>query len=485
MTENRYELVVGLETHVELKTRTKAFCGCENHYGAPPNTLVCPVCMGLPGTLPVLNRRAMELAALAGFALNCRVNPISSFDRKNFFYPDLPKAYQITQFFYPLCEAGFVEIPADGGTKRIGITRIHVEEDAGKLLHDRPGVTAIDLNRCGVPLIEIVTEPDFRTAEEASAYLKKLRAILTAAGVSDCRMNEGSLRCDVNLSVRRPGEPFGVRTEMKNLNSFQSVERAIEAEYRRQVEALETGEGVVQETRRYDQKTGKTTSMRRKENSADYRYFPDPDLPEIYLSDAEMAEIRASIPALPDERRMRYMQQYGLTAYAAEQLTAERWLAEYFERAAGLAESPVALCNLILGEVFAQITLRDTAHTGERGPEALPIAPEHLAALSDMIGTGKVNSSTGKKILAALFDRDQDPIAYAQAHDLFTLTDPAVLEAAARETLEKNPDMVKTYLSGKTTVEKALMGKAMALTRGKADPEALRRKLLELLGKQG
>ena len=341
------------------------------------------------------------------------------------------------------------------------------------------------MNRCGVPLIEIVSEPDIRSAEEAVAYLRKLRAILTYTGVSDCRMNEGSMRCDVNLSVRRPGEPFGVRTEMKNLNSFQSVERAIEAEYRRQVEALETGEGVVQETRRYDQKTGKTTSMRRKENSADYRYFPDPDLPEIYLSDAEMAEIRASIPALPDERRMRYMQQYGLTAYAAEQLTAERWLAEYFERAAGLAESPVALCNLILGEVFAQITLRDTAHTGERGPEALPIALEHLAALSDMIGTGKVNSSTGKKILAALFDRDQDPVAYAQAHDLFTLTDPAVLEAAARETLEKNPDMVKTYLSGKTTVEKALMGKAMALTRGKADPEALRRKLLELLGKQG
>ena len=318
----------------------------------------------------------------------------------------------------------------------MGITRIHIEEDAGKLLHDEANGTALDMNRCGVPLIEIVSEPDIRSAEEAVAYLRKLRAILTYTGVSDCRMNEGSMRCDVNLSVRRPGEP-------------QSVERAIEAEYRRQVEALETGEGVVQETRRYDQKTGKTTSMRRKENSADYRYFPDPDLPEIYLSDAEMAEIRASIPALPDERRMRYMQQYGLTAYAAEQLTAERWLAEYFERAAGLAESPVALCNLILGEVFAQITLRDTAHTGERGPEALPIAPEHLAALSDMIGTGKVNSSTGKKILAALFDRDQDPVAYAQAHDLFTLTDPAALEAAARETLEKNPDMVKPICPAK------------------------------------
>lgn len=268
MTENRYELVVGLETHVELKTRTKAFCGCENRYGAPPNTLVCPVCMGLPGTLPVLNRRAMELAALAGFALNCRVNPISSFDRKNFFYPDLPKAYQITQFFHPLCEAGFVEILADGGTKRIGITRIHVEEDAGKLLHDRPGVTAIDLNRCGVPLIEIVTEPDFRTAEEASAYLKKLRAILTAAGVSDCRMNEGSLRCDVNLSLRRPGQPMGTRTEMKNLNSFQSVERAIRAEYARQAEILDAGGTVLQETLRFDQRTGKTIVMRRKRRRA-------------------------------------------------------------------------------------------------------------------------------------------------------------------------------------------------------------------------
>ena len=481
----QWEVVIGLETHVQLSTRSKIFSGAARHFGDEPNVNACYVDLALPGSLPVLNHSAVEKAIRFGLAIDATVANHSVFDRKNYFYPDLPKAYQISQFDLPLCSYGWLDVETEAGSKRIGITRIHIEEDAGKLLHDEANGTALDMNRCGVPLIEIVSEPDIRSAEEAVAYLRKLRAILTYTGVSDCRMNEGSMRCDVNLSVRRPGEPFGVRTEMKNLNSFQSVERAIEAEYRRQVEALETGEGVVQETRRYDQKTGKTTSMRRKENSADYRYFPDPDLPEIYLSDAEMAEIRASIPALPDERRMRYMQQYGLTAYAAEQLTAERWLAEYFERAAGLAESPVALCNLILGEVFAQITLRDTAHTGERGPEALPIAPEHLAALSDMIGTGKVNSSTGKKILATLFDRDQDPVAYAQAHDLFTLTDPAVLEAAARETLEKNPDMVKTYLSGKTTVEKALMGKAMALTRGKADPEALRRKLLELLGKQG
>ena len=482
MTENRYELVVGLETHVELKTRTKAFCGCENRYGAPPNTLVCPVCMGLPGTLPVLNRRAMELAALAGFALNCRVNPISSFDRKNFFYPDLPKAYQITQFFHPLCEAGFVEIPADGGMKRIGITRIHVEEDAGKLLHDWPGVTAIDLNRCGVPLIEIVTEPDFRTAEEASAYLKKLRAILTAAGVSDCRMNEGSMRCDVNLSIRKPGEPFGVRTEMKNLNSFQSVERAIAAEYARQVAALEAGESVVQETRRYDQKTGKTSSMRRKENSADYRYFPDPDLPEVFLSDAEMAELRAAIPSLPDERREQYMQTYGLTAYAAEQLTAERWLAEYFEAAAKGAQRPVAVANLLLGEVFAQIALRDTEHTGERDEACLPIAPAHLARLSDLISAGRVNSSTGKKILAAMFDRDCDPEAYAEQNDLFTISDEDVLRRAVETTLAANPDMAASFRAGKTGVERALMGKAMAETKGKADPERLRALLMEALG---
>ncbi|MBS6750639.1 MAG: Asp-tRNA(Asn)/Glu-tRNA(Gln) amidotransferase subunit GatB, partial [Firmicutes bacterium] len=269
-----YEMVIGLETHVELRTKSKVFCACKNAFGAEPNTHVCPVCMGLPGALPVFNEQVLRYAAMAGMALGCHVHHRSRFDRKNYFYPDLPKAYQISQFYRPLCEGGALTIQTSRGEKRVGITRIHIEEDAGKLLHDDQSGTALDMNRCGVPLIEIVSEPDIRSAEEAVAYLRKLRAILTYTGVSDCRMNEGSMRCDVNLSVRRPGEPFGVRTEMKNLNSFQSVERAIEAEYRRQVEALETGEGVVQETRRYDQKTGKTTSMRRKENSADYRYFP-------------------------------------------------------------------------------------------------------------------------------------------------------------------------------------------------------------------
>lgn len=477
-----YEMVIGLETHVELRTQSKVFCSCPNAFGAEPNTHVCPVCMGLPGALPVFNEQALRYAAMAGMALGCHVHHRSRFDRKNYFYPDLPKAYQISQFYRPLCERGAVTVQTSHGEKRIGITRIHIEEDAGKLLHEGDA-TALDMNRCGVPLIEIVSEPDIRSAEEAVAYLRKVRAILTYTGVSDCRMNEGSMRCDVNLSVCRPGEPFGVRTEMKNLNSFQSVERAIRAEYERQVHALEAGERIVQETRRYDQKTGRTSAMRRKEDSADYRYFPEPDLPEIVLTDAEMSELRAAIPVLPDERRAQYTSRYGLSAYAAEQLTAERWLADYFERAAELAADPAALCNLILGEVFAQMTLRDAAHTGDRGPEALPVAPEHLAALSDLIGAGRVNSSTGKKILAALFDADQDPVRYAETHDLFALTDPAALAAAAKQAIEQNPALVKSYLGGKTTVEKALMGKAMALTRGKADAERLREALLALLSR--
>ncbi len=476
-----YEMVIGLETHVELRTQSKVFCSCKNAFGAEPNTHVCPVCMGLPGALPVFNEQVKRYAAIAGMALNCHVHHVSRFDRKNYFYPDLPKAYQISQFYRPICERGFLSVQTSKGEKRIGITRIHIEEDAGKLLHDGKNGTALDMNRCGVPLIEIVSEPDIRSAEEAVAYLRKLRAILTYTGVSDCRMNEGSMRCDVNLSIHKPGEPFGVRTEMKNLNSFQSVERAIQAEYQRQAAAIEAGEPIVQETRRYDQKTGKTSSMRRKENSADYRYFPDPDLPPVCLSDAQMAELRASIPVLPDERRAQYMRDYGLSAYAAEQLTAERWLAEYFEAAAAEAQSPAALCNLILGEAFAQIALRDTAHTGERDASSLPIAPGHLAKLSNLMSPGRVNISTGKKILSALFDKDCDPEAYAAANDLFTLTDAAVLEQAARKALALNPDMVQSYKAGKTNVEKALMGKAMAETRGKADPERLRKLLLTLL----
>ena len=477
-----WEMVIGLEVHVELSTRSKVFCTCDTTFGAEPNTHVCPVCMGLPGSLPVFNERVLHHAAMAGFALNCHVHHRSRFDRKNYFYPDLPKAYQISQFYRPICELGWLTLQTSAGERKIGITRIHIEEDAGKLVHDDENGTMLDMNRCGVPLIEIVSEPDIRSAEEAVGYLRKVRAILTYIGVSDCRMNEGSLRCDVNLSIHKPGEPFGTRTEMKNLNSFQSVERAIQAEYERQIAAVEAGEEIVQETRRYDQKTGKTSTMRRKENSADYRYFPDPDLPEVRLTDEDMQTIRAEIPALPDERREAYMQNYGLTAYAAEQLTAERWLAEYFEEAAAVAQSPVSVANLMQGEVFALMSTRATeaekaGGVAVEGRESLPIAPANLAKLSDLLAAGRVNSSTGKRILAALFVEDCDPEAYATAHELFTISDDVALAQAVRQAMDENPAMVESYHKGKLNVEKALMGKAMAITRGKANPE----RLVELL----
>ena len=472
MTENRYELVVGLETHVELKTRTKAFCGCENRYGAPPNTLVCPVCMGLPGTLPVLNRRAMELAALAGFALNCRVNPISSFDRKNFFYPDLPKAYQITQFFYPLCEAGFVEILADGGTKRIGITRIHVEEDAGKLLHDRPGVTAIDLNRCGVPLIEIVTEPDFRTAEEASAYLKKLRAILTAAGVSDCRMNEGSLRCDVNLSLRRPGQPMGTRTEMKNLNSFKAIAHAIEGERERQIELLEMGKSVTQETRRWDDNKESSHAMRSKEDAKDYRYFPDPDLPPIHISDEWIAKIRTELPEFREEKAARYQSEFGLPEYDSQILTESRHLAALFEDVATLSGNPKKAANWFMVEVLRLMK--------EKGIEAekLRFTPQHLADLLTMVDKKEVSPQNAKKVFEKVFDEDVDPIAYVEEHGLKIVEDTGLLSSTISRILDENPGPLSELLGGKEKVMGFFVGQIMKEMKGKANPASVREALL-------
>ncbi len=472
---NDYEMIIGLETHVELKTNTKIFCGCKSEFGGEPNTHVCPTCMGLPGALPMLNAEAVRLAAIAGIATGCHVHNLSRFDRKNYFYPDLPKAYQISQFYEPLCERGGLSILTKGGEKRIGITRIHIEEDAGKLLHDEGDSTALDMNRCGVPLIEIVSEPDIRSAEEASAFLRKLRSILIYTGVSDCRMNEGGMRCDVNLSVRKRGEPFGVRTEMKNLNSFQSVERAIASEYARQTAVLESGGAIEQETCRYDQKTGKTYGMRRKENSADYRYFPEPNLPPVYLSNEYIQALRLSLPALPDERREGLMRNYGLTAYSAELITSEKELCAYFEDAARLSANPVALANLLLGECFALMS--------KRGCTIPPIKPEALAALADMTAAGIVNSSTGKRILAALFDGVSDPLEYARENDMLILNDENALREAVDRVLAQNPVMVLSYKAGKISVEKALMGKAMAETRGKADPERLMALLREALSK--
>ena len=347
-----YEMVIGLEVHVELKTKTKIFCNCETSFGAEPNSHTCPVCMGLPGTLPVLNDKVVEYAVKAGLATNCKIANFSKQDRKNYFYPDLPKAYQISQFDLPLCEHGYLDIETESGSKRIGITRIHIEEDAGKLVHDDIHGTMIDCNRCGVPLIEIVSEPDIRSAEEAKAYLQKLRAIILYTGISDCKMNEGSFRCDVNLSVREKGtEKFGTRTEMKNINSFQFVVKAIEYEYKRQIEAIEDGEEIVQETRKFDADTGKTYSMRGKENANDYRYFPDPDLPPIELSDEKIEKIKTTIPELPDARKKKYMEKYGISAYISEKIISDMDMADYFEKVATLAKTPKVVANLLVGEV--------------------------------------------------------------------------------------------------------------------------------------
>lgn len=459
-----YEMVIGLEVHVELKTRTKIFCSCPTTFGAEPNTQCCPVCMGFPGTLPVLNREVVHYAVKAGMATGCTISHYSKQDRKNYFYPDLPKAYQISQYDLPLCLGGHLTIETPKGSKDIGITRIHIEEDAGKLVHDPEKGTLIDCNRCGVPLIEIVSEPDIRTPQEAVAYLQKLKAVIAYTGVSDCKMNEGSLRCDVNLSIHKPNEPFGTRTEMKNLNSFQSVQRAIEEEYRRQVEAVRKGETIEQETRRFDQNTGKTSSMRHKENANDYRYFPDPDLAPIVLPQELLDTWRAELPVLPDARKAAYMAQYGLTSYAAEQLVSEKAFAEYFEQATQSTKAVRTLANLMITEVFRLLEGESTA---------IRIAPAHLAQIATMQEEGVINSGTAKRTVAALWEKDEDPADYVSRNGLRQLNDREALLGAVRQAIQENPSMVEGYRRGKLPLKKALMGAAMRLTGGMANPVLL------------
>ena len=414
-----YEMVIGLEVHVELKTETKIFCSCPTTFGAAPNTQTCPVCLGLPGTLPVLNGKVVDYAVKAGLATNCTIARYSKQDRKNYFYPDLPKAYQISQYDLPLCEHGWLDIETAEGAKRIGITRIHIEEDAGKLVHDDEKGTMIDCNRCGVPLIEIVSEPDIRSAEEAKAYLQKLRAIILYTGVSDCKMNEGSLRCDVNLSVRKKGtEAFGTRTEMKNLNSFQFIVKAIEYEYKRQVEAIEAGEKIIQETRRFDANSGKTYSMRTKENANDYRYFPDPDLPPIKLTDEKIAALQAQIPRLPDARKKEYMEKYGLSAYDGEVLTTDMALADYFEQAAAETKYPKLVANMLLSEVMRLADGEDSI---------CKILPNRMAALASLSGDGVINSATVKKLIKELWEADFDVEEKVVCEGLAQVSDEAVI----------------------------------------------------------
>ena len=470
-----YEMVIGLEVHVELKTKTKIFCGCSTAFGAAPNTQCCPVCMGYPGSLPVLNREVVHFAVLAGLATGCTIAEYSKQDRKNYFYPDLPKAYQISQYDLPLCVGGHLMIETEAGEKRIGITRIHIEEDAGKLVHDPEQGTLIDCNRCGVPLIEIVSEPDIRTPQEAAAYLQKLRAVIAYTGVSDCKMQEGSLRCDVNLSIRKKGQPFGTRTEMKNLNSFQSVQKAIEAEYRRQVEVVKKGEEIVQETRRFDQATGKTLSMRRKENAYDYRYFPDPDLAPIVLSAAQVEAWRGELPVLPDERKAAYMADYGLTAYAAEQIVSTKYLADYFESAAAGCGAVKTLANLMITEVFRLLEGEDAR---------IPIAPAHLARLAEMTEEGIINGGTAKKAIDALWQADEEPEAYVTRMGLKQISDEAILRGYVARAIEEHPDMLASFRKGKLTIKNALIGAAMGLSGGKANPVMIQRLMDEALSEE-
>ena len=467
-----YEMVIGLEVHVELKTATKIFCGCSTKFGAAPNTQCCPVCTGMPGSLPVLNGKVVEYAVKAGLATGCKIATYSKQDRKNYFYPDLPKAYQISQYDLPLCSEGHLDIETESGKKRIGITRIHIEEDAGKLVHQEGKGTFIDCNRCGVPLIEIVSEPDMRSAEEAKAYLQKLRAIILYTGVSDCKMNEGSLRCDVNLSIRKKGsDKLGTRTEMKNLNSFQNVVKAIEYEYARQVSVLEEGGEVIQETRRFDMNTGKTSSMRSKENADDYRYFPDPDLVPIVVSPEFLEEIRKSIPVLPDQRKASYQEKYGLTSLAAETLVTRKDIADYFETVAGETKYPLLAANLVSGEV-ARLCPEE---------QAVPVAPEHIAVLSDLLGQGKINGGTCKKVIAQLFREDGDPMEIIEAQGLQQISDPQVLRPMAEEVLRQSQKVVQDYQGGNKNAFHALVGQMMKKTQGKGNPQVISQVLSELL----
>ena len=457
-------MTVGLEVHVELKTKTKVFCACPTDFGAEPNTQCCPVCMGAPGVLPSLNARAVEYAIKAGLALNCEIARECGFDRKNYFYPDLPKAYQITQLDFPLCKNGYLDLETNRDKKRIRIERIHLEEDAGKLLHSKEHGTMIDHNRCGVPLIEIVSAPDISSPEEAKEYLKTLRLSMLYAGISDCKMNEGSLRCDVNISVKkRTDTQLGNRCEIKNINSFAFAEAALEYEFMRQCEILESGGTVKQETRRFDEKTSTTLSMRDKESSADYRYFPEPDLVWIKISEADIAKARATLPRMPKERVAEYISRYALDKKDADILTSDRALADLFEETAKLTSHPKALANLLISEL-------PRLYNGET---LAPVSPNALARLVTLYGERRINSSTEKKLLHRILSTGEDPEEIVEREGLAQITDRETLLSYLESAMRENPKSVADYKSGKDFALKFIIGKAMANSHGKADPELL------------
>ena len=472
-----YETVIGLEVHVELATKTKIFCGCSTAFGAQPNAHTCPVCTGMPGSLPVLNKKVVEYAVAVGIATECEITSYSKFDRKNYFYPDNPQNYQISQLYEPICRNGRVEIETDAGSKFVGIHEIHMDRHAGKLIHDEwEDISYVDYNRSGVPLIEIVSEPDMRCAQEVIAYLEKLRMMIQYLGASDCKLQEGSMRADVNLSVRPVGaKQFGTRTEMKNLNSFKAITRAIENERNRQIDLLEAGEAVVQETRRWDDAKEYSYAMRSKEDAQDYRYFPEPDLVPIVIHDQWLNEIRARQPELRDERRQRYKQQYGLPDYDADIITSSKKMADIFEAASEICQKPKKVSNWLMGE-----TMRLLKETGQ-DPDELTLDAAKLAKVVELADSGALTNTAAKEVFEEVFKNNADPQAYMEEKGLKTVSDEGALKSTIEQVIKDNPQSVEDYRSGKQKAIGFLVGQTMKAMQGKANPGLVNRILKELL----
>ena len=476
-----YEVVIGCEVHVELKTKTKIFCSCPTDFGGEPNTHVCPVCLGLPGTLPVLNKKVLEYAIKAGLALNCEIAQFSKFDRKNYFYPDLTKAYQISQFDLPICKNGYIDIETGKGEKRIGITRIHMEEDAGKLVHQGSTITTsagslVDYNRAGVPLIEIVSEPDMRSAEEVLEFLSSLKAIIEYTGVSDARMEQGSLRCDVNLSLRPAGQiAFGTRAEIKNLNSFRSVERVIQYEINRQPDILESGGKVIQETRTWDEGKGRTYSLRSKEDSDEYRYFPEPDLPPVIVMEDYIEKLRDELPEMPKEKRQRMIDKDGLPEYDAGIITASKALVDFYDAVHTYYGDAKKISNWIMGELLAKVNAEGIEL------DALKIQPEQMAALLKLVDSGEISGKIAKKVFAEMFETGKNPDDIIKEQGLKQISDETELKTMIEQVAETNPKSVEDYKAGKTKALGFLVGQIMKQSRGQANPAVINRLLVEKL----
>lgn len=476
---SKYETVVGLEVHVELHTNSKIFCGCSTSFGAPPNTHTCPICLGHPGVLPVLNRQALEFAMKAAMALNCEIADVSKFDRKNYFYPDSPKAYQISQFDKPIGENGWLDIEVNGTTKRIGITRLHLEEDAGKLTHVDGGFASlVDFNRVGTPLVEIVSEPDIRTPEEAKAYLEKLKAIMLYCEVSDVKMEEGSLRCDANVSLRPYGqEKLGTRAELKNMNSFRGVQRGLEYEQIRQADVLDSGGIVVQETRRWDEAQGKTFTMRSKEEAHDYRYFPDPDLVRIYIDEEWKTRVRASIPELPDARKARYTAELGLSSYDAEVITSSKKLADFFEESLGFTKDAKSVANWIMGDLLGYL------NAGSLELADVKITGQGLGEMIGLMEKGTISSKIAKTVFKEMLESGKGPQQIVEEQGLVQISDEGAIAGIVDSIVTANPQSVEDFKAGKEKAIGFLVGQVMKETKGKANPALVNKLLLERLNR--